>query len=223
MTESEARRKLENEGYALQVKRNHPDIYHNGCYHIIEVRNNSIAAGKNYDLTMEDVENFINENPKEDTIIVPQLVKEEVVKKVKEIVGSKCLDYTNREIIDIFEHKSDYKEAWEETCIGNILSKFRAVFYLNGDISNNLDIEICTELESWFYKLGEEANPDVDDDIAIQDTVGLHLGDMRSAIFDEHTYLTLDTNREILLAAPNEDEETINRKRYSERLRFGEI
>lgn len=26
MTESEARRKLENEGYALQVKRNHPDI-----------------------------------------------------------------------------------------------------------------------------------------------------------------------------------------------------
>ncbi len=61
MTERTARNKLAKLGYIIQKRKNSIDLYHSGCYRIINAWNNTIEAGENFELTMEDVEKFINE------------------------------------------------------------------------------------------------------------------------------------------------------------------
>lgn len=51
--EHKARRELATQGYALQR--------HGGCYRIVNGFTNVIETGENFDLTLEDVENFIEE------------------------------------------------------------------------------------------------------------------------------------------------------------------
>ena len=59
--ENKARKDLANLGYALQKRTNTADPYHNGSYRILNGFTGNIEAGENFDLTMEDVEKFINE------------------------------------------------------------------------------------------------------------------------------------------------------------------
>jgi len=61
LTERTARRKLEKQGYTLQKYQNTVNPYHSGCYRIVNTWNNTIEAGENFDLTLGDVERFINE------------------------------------------------------------------------------------------------------------------------------------------------------------------
>lgn len=62
-SESAARRALNKMGYSLhkntKVIENNP--YHSGCYRIVNLYNNTIEAGENFDLTLEDVVCFIYE------------------------------------------------------------------------------------------------------------------------------------------------------------------
>lgn len=59
--EQRARRQLAAQGYELHKHVNTVDIYHNGCYQIVNTYFNRIEAGENYDLTIEQVEAFIRE------------------------------------------------------------------------------------------------------------------------------------------------------------------
>ena len=60
-TESGARKALKKLGYSLQksTRISKINMYHNGCYRIVDSRTNFIEAGENYDLTFDDVINFI--------------------------------------------------------------------------------------------------------------------------------------------------------------------
>ena len=62
-TESGSRKALQKMGYILRknTKIKEIDIYHNGCYQIVNAYSNCIAAGEKFDLTFEDVLQFINE------------------------------------------------------------------------------------------------------------------------------------------------------------------
>ena len=56
-----ARKALAKLGYTMQKRRNTADPYHNGSYRILDSFTGNIEAGENFDLTLEDVEKFINE------------------------------------------------------------------------------------------------------------------------------------------------------------------
>ena len=53
------RKQLAAQGYKLQKRVNNVDLYHNGCYRIVNAYNNFIEAGENFDLTIEEVKSFI--------------------------------------------------------------------------------------------------------------------------------------------------------------------
>lgn len=57
--ESKARRKLAKEGYSLHKSRARLSIDNLGGYMISYDYNNTIVAGENYSLSLEDVEKFI--------------------------------------------------------------------------------------------------------------------------------------------------------------------
>ena len=59
--EQKVRKQLEAQGYKLQKRTNNTNPYNGGGYRIINAYNNSIEAGENYDLSLEDVEAFIAE------------------------------------------------------------------------------------------------------------------------------------------------------------------
>lgn len=59
--EHKARRELATQGYILQKHINTVNPYHFGCYQIVNGFTNAIETGENFDLTLEDVENFIKE------------------------------------------------------------------------------------------------------------------------------------------------------------------
>ena len=56
-----ARKALAKLGYTMQKRTNTADPYHNGNYRILDSFTGNIEAGENFDLTLEDVEKFINE------------------------------------------------------------------------------------------------------------------------------------------------------------------
>lgn len=59
--ENKLRRQLRNQGYILQKKviKNNP--YQSGCYRIVNTYFNRIETDENYNMTLEDVERFVNE------------------------------------------------------------------------------------------------------------------------------------------------------------------
>ena len=59
--ENRARRRLEKMGYALQKCRNRADKYHYGQYRIIEISTNAIVNSESYNMSLDDVERFIEE------------------------------------------------------------------------------------------------------------------------------------------------------------------
>lgn len=59
--ENRLRMQLAKQGFKLKKLRSNSHSYHNGCYCIVSIFNNTIAAGENFDLTFEDVEKFIKE------------------------------------------------------------------------------------------------------------------------------------------------------------------
>ena len=59
--ENRARRKLRKMGYALQKCRNRADRYHYGQYRIIEINTNAIVTGERFDMSLGDVERFIED------------------------------------------------------------------------------------------------------------------------------------------------------------------
>lgn len=200
MTESEARRKLENEGYALQVKRNHPDIYHNGCYRIISW-NNSIAAGENYDLTLEDVEKFISDGMEKPTVIHPTISKEAIVEKIKDIINNEKVNLTTEKITELFDNISDYDEMFGYA-IEQLLDEVNAVndFWTQVPVTSlyrNIDLE----LRFWVYDVYKNANPNINEDF-IHDVASDDYADISVNLCDGHTYLTTEEWKEILLVAP---------------------
>lgn len=48
-------------GYALQKCRNRADRYHYGQYRIIEINTNAIVTGERFDMSLGDVERFIED------------------------------------------------------------------------------------------------------------------------------------------------------------------
>ena len=61
-TERAARMALARQGYQLKKNTKNLEInpYHSGCYRIVD-SNNIIIAGESFDMTLQDVWNFINE------------------------------------------------------------------------------------------------------------------------------------------------------------------
>lgn len=59
--ENKIRRLLRKQGYALQKKVINCDPYHSGSYRILDLDNQVIVAGEEFDLTMEDIVDFIEE------------------------------------------------------------------------------------------------------------------------------------------------------------------
>lgn len=61
-TESAARKALARQGYNLQKNTRNVKInpYHGGCYRIVD-SNNVVAAGESFDMSLQDVWDFINE------------------------------------------------------------------------------------------------------------------------------------------------------------------
>ena len=61
-TERAARMALARQGYQLKKNTKNLEInpYHSGCYRIVDT-NNIIVAGESFDMTLQDVWNFINE------------------------------------------------------------------------------------------------------------------------------------------------------------------
>jgi len=60
--ENKARRDLSKIGYSLQKHTSAVDLYHVGCYRILDSHTGNIEAGADFDLTLEDVESFIKNN-----------------------------------------------------------------------------------------------------------------------------------------------------------------
>lgn len=59
--ENKVRIKLRNQGFVLEKRVISSNPHHSGCYRILNLYTNSIETGENFDLTMEEVLNFINE------------------------------------------------------------------------------------------------------------------------------------------------------------------
>jgi hypothetical protein len=59
--ENKVRKQLKDQGYTLEKHVNHVDIYHIGCYRIINSFTGNIEAGRDFDMTLEDVERFAAE------------------------------------------------------------------------------------------------------------------------------------------------------------------
>lgn len=60
--ENKMRRELAKKGYLLKKRMpSKYDIYHSGCYRIVNAYSNYIEAGENFDLTIEDVQRFVEE------------------------------------------------------------------------------------------------------------------------------------------------------------------
>ena len=61
-TESGLRKALERQGYTLKKNTKMQKIspYHNGCYQIVDARFNEVEICENFELTFEDVLDFIN-------------------------------------------------------------------------------------------------------------------------------------------------------------------
>ena len=59
--ENAVRRKLSKQGYKLSKSRMNYSINNLGGYMIIDTSFNSIVAGENYNMSLEDIEKWINE------------------------------------------------------------------------------------------------------------------------------------------------------------------
>lgn len=59
--ENKVRKQLQKQGFKLQKSRTNKDIYHIGQYRILDLHNNTIVTGANYDLTIDDVEKFVTD------------------------------------------------------------------------------------------------------------------------------------------------------------------
>ncbi len=59
--ENKVRKQLEKQGFKLQKRRTNKDIYHIGQYRILDLHTNTIVTGANYDLTIDDVEKYVDE------------------------------------------------------------------------------------------------------------------------------------------------------------------
>lgn len=59
--ENKARKQLKEQGYVLEKRTNTVNLYHSGCYRILNAHNGIIEAGANFDLTLDEVEKFIAE------------------------------------------------------------------------------------------------------------------------------------------------------------------
>lgn len=59
--ENKARRQLKEQGYVLEKRTNTVDLYHSGCYRILNGQTRIIETGANFDLTLDEVERFIAE------------------------------------------------------------------------------------------------------------------------------------------------------------------
>jgi hypothetical protein len=61
MNENQLRQQLQKKGYKLQKSKKPLSIDNLGGYMITEMNNNSLVSGSRYELTLEDVQEFINE------------------------------------------------------------------------------------------------------------------------------------------------------------------
>lgn len=59
--ENKARQQLKEQGYVLEKRTNTVDLYHRGCYRILNGHAGTVEAGANFDLTLDEVEKFIAE------------------------------------------------------------------------------------------------------------------------------------------------------------------
>jgi hypothetical protein len=59
--ENQLRRKLNKRGYSLHLSRKPLGADNLGGYMIASIKDNIVAAGSRFELTPEDVQNFINE------------------------------------------------------------------------------------------------------------------------------------------------------------------
>lgn len=59
--EDKARKQLKDQGYTLEKRTNNINLYHSGCYRILNSWTGNIEAGADFDMTLEDVEQFAAE------------------------------------------------------------------------------------------------------------------------------------------------------------------
>ena len=59
--ENKARKQLKDQGYILEKRTNNINPYHSGCYRILNSWTGNIEAGAEFDLTLEDIEQFAAE------------------------------------------------------------------------------------------------------------------------------------------------------------------
>lgn len=59
--EDKARKQLKDQGYILEKHTNTVNPYHSGCYRILNSWTGTIEAGAEFDLTLEDIEQFVAE------------------------------------------------------------------------------------------------------------------------------------------------------------------
>ena len=59
--EDKTRKQLKDQGYTLEKRTNSIDPYHSGCYRILNSWTGTIEAGAEFDLTLEDIEQFAAE------------------------------------------------------------------------------------------------------------------------------------------------------------------
>lgn len=59
--ENKLRRQLRKQGYLLQKKIEKNNPHQSGCYRIVNMYTNFIETSEKYDMDIEDVERFVNE------------------------------------------------------------------------------------------------------------------------------------------------------------------
>ena len=59
--ENNARKQLKDQGYILEKRTNNINPYHSGCYRILNSLTGNIEAGAEFDMTLEDIEQFAAE------------------------------------------------------------------------------------------------------------------------------------------------------------------
>lgn len=59
--ENKVKKQLKDQGYTLQKRVNNVNPYHSGCYRILNKWTGTIEAGANFDMALEDVEQFAQE------------------------------------------------------------------------------------------------------------------------------------------------------------------
>jgi hypothetical protein len=61
MNQNQLRHQLKKQGFKMQKSKKPLSIDNLGGYRITEMNNNSLVSGSRYELTLEDVQEFINE------------------------------------------------------------------------------------------------------------------------------------------------------------------